>query len=119
MIKKIKNYFSKGYNWYKLSLEKIIFISALYVISNYLINLPYVNIITSSLLFLPYLITWIAVFILFKPSKELILKVGITLFILDFFFLIIHISNALEILGGAGDLMLATYVVLSLKEIKD
>lgn len=118
MTKKIKDYLSRGYSWYKFNLAKIIFVAALYVVSNYLINLPYINIITSLWLFLPYLIVWIAIFILFKPPKELILKVGIVLFALDFFFLIIHFSNALEFLGGASYLMILTYVVLSLKEIK-
>lgn len=119
MTKKIKDYFNRGYSWYRLNLAKIIFVASSYIVSNYLINLPYINIIASLLLFIPYLITWIVIFILFKPPKESILKVGIMLFIVDFFFAIIHINNALEFLGGASYVMIGTYVVLSLPELKN
>lgn len=119
MIKILKDYISRSYNWYKANHAKIIFVYIVHLVSYYLVNLPYINIVASLFLFLPYVIDWIAIMILFKPQKDLILKTGIGLFIISSIFVVVHISVALEFLGGMSYLMIGTYVVLSLRDIKD
>ncbi len=118
MIKILKDYISRSYNWYKENHAKIIFVYIIHLVSYYLVNLPYINIIASLFLFLPYVIDWIVIMILFKPQKDLILKTGIGLFIISYLFVIVHISVALEFLGGMSYIMIGTYVILVIKEIK-
>lgn len=118
MRRRITEYFNRGYDWYKFNLAKILFVVGLYFIFHYLVNLPYINIFYGLLSFFPYISAWIAVMILFRPSKKLMLKVGIAMFIVDFFFVLTNTKNVSEFLGDISYLMLATYILLSLKETK-
>lgn len=108
----------KLYEWYSQDIRKIIFILGLHVAVSYIVNLPYINIFASLFSFLPYLIDWIAIRILFHPPKETILKVGIAFFIVGFLVSLIRINSLLEIVGDISFFAIGTYVVLSLKEIK-
>lgn len=116
---KLKNYFSKQYKWYSLNVEKIFFVVGLHFILLYIVNLPYVNIFTSLFAFLPYLFDWIAILILFKPNKELILKIGIVLFFVGFIFALVKLSYPLEILGQISFFLIGTYIILVAKEVKE
>ena len=117
-MNRIKKYFSKQYTWYKSNLQKIIFVVGLHLISSYVVNLPYINIFTSLFSFLPYFFDWIAILVLFKPNKELILKVGLLLFAVEFLLIPIKIDLLLEVFGQVSFFMLGTYVILSFSEIR-
>ncbi len=117
-MKRIRKYFFKIYSWYGLNVAKIIFVVGLHFISSYVVNLPYINILTGLFSFLPYFFDWLAILILFKPSKNQILKIGISLFILGFPLALIRLNFALEVLGQASFFAIGTYVIMSLREIR-
>ena len=118
-MSRIKIYFSRQYSWYVINLQKIVFVVGLHLILTYLVNLPYINIFASLFSFLPYFFDWIAILILFKPKKELILRIGLSLFVVSFFFALIKLNFALEALGEVSFLMIGTYVLLSLRELRE
>lgn len=120
-IKKLetKKHISQWYDFYKENHVKIIFVYILHLVVSYLVNLPYINIFAGLFSFLPYLFDWIAIMVLFKPSRDLIFRTGIYLFIVSFFFSLFNLKNALEFLGGAIYLMIGTYIIFSLKELKN
>lgn len=117
-MNRIKAFIARQYSLYVANLQKIIFVVSLHIASSYFVKLPYINIFTGLFSFLPYLFDWIAILILFKPKKELILKTGILLFVVSFFFTLIKLNVVLEILGEISFLMIGTYVLLSLREIR-
>lgn len=114
----VRKFLREQYDWYVLNLQKIIFILGLHIVSSYLVQLPYINIFTSLFAFLPYFFDWVAILILFRPSEEKILKLGLILFVVSFPFALIRFTSVLEILGQASFFAIGTYVILSLKEIK-
>src|SRR5438046_848227 len=118
-MNKIKNYFSKHYAWYSQNAQKVVFIVGLHFVSSYIVNLPYVNILAGLFAFLPYLFDWIAILILFKPNKELILKIGLFLFVIGYFVSLLKLNSVLEVVGQVGFFAIGTYVVLSLRELKN
>lgn len=117
-MNRIKTFISKQYSLYVVNLQKIIFVVGLHIVLSYFVKLPYINIFTGLFSFLPYLFDWIAILILFKPKKELILKTGLLLFAVSFFFALIKLNIVLETLGEVSFLMIGTYIILSLHEIK-
>lgn len=117
-MNRIKTFTAKQYNLYGANLQKIIFVIGLHIVLSYFVKLPYINIFTGLFSFLPYLFDWIAILILFKPRKELILKTGLLLFVVSFFFALIKLNIVLEVLGQASFLMIGTYIILSLREIR-
>jgi len=118
-MNKIKRYFINFYKWYIFNTQKIIFVIGLHFISLYIVDLPYINIFTSLFSFLPYFFDWIAILILFRPKKELFLKTGLLLFIIGFLFTVIKLSFMSETIGQISYLMIVTYVILILKEVKN
>lgn len=112
--KKIKNV----YQWVLDNFSKIIIILVVHIGLTFLLQLPYVNLIRIVISFLPYLIDWILVLIMFKPSKQIILKSAFYLLIVGFFLNLAGLKQLLEIVGLAIYLFLATYILLSLKEIR-
>ncbi|MCL5439130.1 MAG: hypothetical protein M1268_04040 [Patescibacteria group bacterium] len=117
-MNRVKKYLIRKYNWYSSNIQKIIFVVGLYYILSYFVGLPYINLSTLLFSFLPYFFDWIAILILFKPKKELILKVGLLLFTVDYFFALVRLNSTLEILGEVSYLMIGTYVILSLRELR-
>lgn len=117
-MNRVKEYIFRTYKWYGSNMQKIIFVIGLHIVLSYLVNLPYINIFTSLFSFLPYLFDWIAILILFKPRKELILKVGLLLFVINYFFALIKINVILEAIGEVSFLMIGTYVIFSLRELR-
>ncbi|GEM_PF-5024315 len=117
-MNRVKEYLSETYKWYGSNMQKIIFVIGLHIVLSYFVNLPYINIFTSLFSFLPYFFDWIAILILFKPKKELILKTGILLFAVSYFFALIKLNFVLEVLGEVSFFMIGTYVILSLREIR-
>lgn len=117
-MNRIKEYFSKQYQWYGSNIQKIIFVVSLHFILYYLANIPYINIFTSLFSSLPYFLDWIAILVLFRPKKELVLKVGLLLFLINYFFALIKINFIFEAMGEVSFLMIGTYVILSLHELR-
>lgn len=115
----IKNQISKWYDFYKTNHVKIIFILVLHLIVSYLVNLPYINIFAGLFSFIPYLFDWIVIMILFKPHRDFIFRIGVYLFIISFFFVLVNLKPVLEFLGGSIYLMIGTYILLSLKELRE
>ncbi|HSW98145.1 MAG TPA: hypothetical protein VLF89_10045 [Candidatus Saccharimonadales bacterium] len=117
-MKKITNSIKKIYLGYEKNIAKILFILLLHFCVSSLVNLPYLNLINILIVFFPYLVDWVAFLILFRPQKELVLLVGICLFIPACIFAIIGFTAPLEISGDISYLLLATYIILSLTEIR-
>jgi hypothetical protein len=119
MNNKIKHFLSFLFGVYESNLAKIIFIIFLHAVTIYIVNLPYINIFTSLISFFPFIIDWIAITVLFKPSSRLIFWVGIVTLLLSFPFLLIRLSIPAEILGNISYLMFGTYLIFSLREFRE
>jgi len=115
----IKQHFYKLYTWFSNNAQKIIFVVGLHFIFSFLVNLPYVNIFAGLFSFLPYFFDLVLILILFRPNKESLLKLGLLLFSVSCFFNLIRIDFFTEILGQVIFFMIATYVILSLREIRN
>lgn len=118
-MNRVKEYIFRTYKWYGSNMQKIIFVIGLHIVLSYLVNLPYINIFTSLFSFLPYLFDWIAILVFFRPRKELILKVGLLLFVVDYFFALIKLNFALDVTGQISYLMIGTYILLALRELRE
>lgn len=118
-MNKFQKYIFDRYKKHKLHIIKIVFIAVIFIFLLYTLSLPYINLIAAPFLFLPYFVSWILIMILFKPQKELVLKAGIVLFVIDLPFALLHLNIILEPLGQASYLFIGTYVFLSLKELKN
>lgn len=118
-MNRVKEYLSGAYRWYGSNMPKIIFVVGLHFILAYFVRLPYINIFTGLFSSLPYFFDWIAILILFRPNKELILKTGLLLFAIDFFFALIKLNFVLETLGEVSYLMIGTYVLQALRELRE
>src|SRR5690348_9297467 len=105
------------YTWVKKNLEKIIIIVIIYGLFTYLLELPYINLLRILFSSFPFMFSWIAVLLLFKPKKEDILKVGFLLLIIAIPLSAFSVS-LLEVIGDLFFLFLATYVLISLKEVR-
>lgn len=114
----LKNKIKKIFQWILDNFSKIVTIVVIHVALTFLLQLPYVNLIRIVISFLPYLVDWILILILFKPSKQVILKSAFYLLIVGFILNIIGMKQFLEGVGLAIYLFLATYILLSLKEIR-
>jgi hypothetical protein len=114
----IKKITVNSFAWYKDNIASVVFIIFLHIAISYVVNLPYINIFTSLFSFLPWLIDWIAVVILFRPASTIILKAGLLLFVVNILFALLKIGQIVELIGNISYLMIATYILISLKEIK-
>lgn len=101
-----------------LNIKKVIFLVVLYGGLTFMVSLPYINLIKIFISFLPPLVTWIVFILLFKPSKELLLRLSIALLLLGALVTILKIQFLYEVIGNIVYFMLATYVCLSFGEIK-
>lgn len=117
-MNRVKEYLSEIYKWYGSNIQKIIFVVGLHFISSYFVSLPYINIFTSLFSFLPYFFDWIAILILFKPRKDLILEIGLFLFIIAFPLALLRMESFLEVIGGLSFFMIGTYIIFSLHELR-
>lgn len=118
MTRNIKNFFTGWYTWYDTNLAKILFIVLIFIASYYIVNLPYINIFTSIFLFLPYLIAWLGILALFRPKKDRILRAGIMLFAINFIFSLFRLRYISEILGDISYFMIATYIFITIKDMR-
>jgi hypothetical protein len=115
----MKEKIKKTLLWIKKHREQLLYIAISYLATSYLLNLPYINLIKIYLSSFPLLVAWIISIIIFRPNKEKILVVGLSLFILNFFFSILHIHSISETLGEVSYYMIFTYVLLSLKDVRN
>jgi len=114
----ISNLTSKMFMWIQMQREKIFYTLIVYLVTAYLLRLPYINLITLYISFMPLLLTWIFILFVFKPKKDTILKFGLGLFLFNFFVTLVGISSVYEQLGDLSYFMILTYVLLSLREIQ-
>jgi len=117
MKQRIKIYSLRFTKWIEKNIKNILIILSIHLIVLFIFTLPYFNILGTSLAFIPYVLDIVLILILFKPSKELILKAALFLFVLDLLLIILPISNLLEIFANISYFLLWTYIVLSLYEI--
>lgn len=118
MIYLAKSQTVKFYTWFQNNLAKIVFIMVLHLVTSRVMNLPYFNIFASLFSFSPFLFDWIAILFLFKPRKETILVTGLSLFALSFIFAVFQLQTILEFLGEISYLLIGTYIIFSLRELK-
>lgn len=118
-MKKYKLILKTWYNWVKNNINKIIIIAFIHTCLFLILKLPYINLINIYLSIIPYIIDIVLVLVLFKPEKVLLLKIGLVLFLFDFFLFFLDLQNLLEFLGIISYIFFMTYILLSLKEIRE
>lgn len=118
MINKFKNIFTSFYRWFEVNLSKIALVIIVHLVTSYTVNLPYINIFTSLFSFIPYVLDWIVIAVLFKLNKDQILNFGLLLFFVAIPFEIFNFRKVVEVLGEISFLMIGTYVILSLREFR-
>jgi hypothetical protein len=117
-MKKIKKQINNWYQWTIKNYSKILVIIVIHIVLTFLLQLPYINLVRIIISFLPYLVDWILILVLFKPSKNNILKWAFYLLFVGFFLNILKLQSILEVIGLAVYLFIATYILISLKEIR-
>lgn len=117
-MKKIKKQINNWYQWTIKNYSKILVIIVIHIVLTFLLQLPYINLVRIIISFLPYLVDWILILVLFKPSKNNILKWAFYLLFVGFFLNILRLQSILEVIGLAVYLFIATYILISLKEIR-
>jgi len=118
MWEKIKNNLNKVYKWFQENAVKILTVIVVHMILSYIFTLPYINLVNIAFGYIAFFVDWIIILILFKPKKEYILKFGLALFILSFPLAVFDAKWSVEMLGNISYLMIATYILFSLKEIR-
>lgn len=101
---------------YESNLSMLLLLIAIYFTASFIVNIPYINLLNIYVSNILYLISWIFIVFVFKPKKELILKIALGLFVIDFFLMFLHGQNLVELLGNVSYLLLTTYILISIKE---
>lgn len=104
--------------WVRKNIEKLFIVAFIYGITSYVLTLPYINLIKIIISSFPVIVTWIAIVKLFHPKKEYILKCAFILVFLAFLFALINMQNVCSGLGDIIYLLIATYILSSLKEYR-
>lgn len=118
MWKNVKNKFVKRYAWLQKNAMNVFIVVVMHLVTSSILSLPYFNLLYIVFGFIAFLIDWILVLILFKPSKENILKFGLSMFVISFPLAVVDAKWPVEMLGNFSYLMIATYILFSLKEIR-
>jgi len=115
---KMKNKLSTAINWVLKNYQKLIILVVFHMLLEYLLNQPYINLIRIYLAFIPYILDLALILILFKPTKDILLKSAFILLLICFPLALIGINNVMEILGNISYVLIFTYVIISLKDLK-
>ncbi len=116
MKKNINKFLVQTFGWYESNLSKIILIIGAHFSISYIVNQPYINIVTSLFFFLPYVVDWILILILFNPKKIYLLKIGFILFFVSIFFALLKLDFVLEVFGQIIYLLIGTFVIMLIYE---
>lgn len=115
---RLKNRFNLTH--YYLFLEKnnfkIFLVAGLFLLLNYLLTLPYLNLLVGIFKYFPHIISLFLILILFRPHKNVLLIVSSVLFVSAFPFLLLNLTPVTEGLGVISYFLLATYVVIAIRE---
>ena len=118
MRKKSKLLVNNTILWIKAHIWQLAIVVTIHIIAIRIVNLPYINLITSLISFMPIIIDFIAIILLFKPKKEYLLYVGLGLFPLAALLSLVRVNRGVEMLGNLSYLFIFSYIALSLKEVK-
>lgn len=118
MKTKIKHFFVDFYNWTLVNERKIIFLIIVHFLVSFALRLPYVNLFRLIISPLVYVVDWIVILFIFRPKKENILKAGLLLVLLIFPFSFFSFKPPLEALGETAYLLIATYIIQSISDLK-
>lgn len=118
MINRYSNYIKKIYKWYEKNIAKIIFVAIIYAVCSMFFSLPYLNIFIGLFGFLPFLISWIVILLLFHPSRNFILILSLLAFAPTIVFYSFKIIFVAEFLSNICYFALATYIIYSLSDIR-
>lgn len=118
MWQNVKNKLGKRYRWLQDNAMNVFVVIVIHLVTSSILALPYFNLLYIVFGFISFFIDWIIILILFKPKKENILKFGLALFILSFPLAVIDAKWPVEMIGNLSYLMIATYILFSLKEIR-
>src|SRR5689334_17373844 len=118
-MKKQAIYYSTFYyRWVKKNLEKFIILIVIHFLITYILNLPYINLIKILFSFLPYVVDWAVVLILFQPKREFMLKGAVALLVISFIPGLFGFQLVPEFLGNIVFMLIVTYILYSLPEIR-
>lgn len=115
LIKKIFN----NFDFKKISINKLLLVLILHFIFENLLNLPYVNLLRILTGYSVFIFDYIIIIILFRPRKEIFLKSGLVLLGLGIFVALFKLNSIIEIIGNASYLLILTYILFSLRDIRD
>jgi len=114
----IKTGYHAVYLWISRRFMKLLAVAVIHETIQMVFKLPYINLLTQLLSFFPILLDWIAIYILFKPTKLMILHGAFLLLLAIIPFSIIHVNFILEQAGEFVFVLISTYVLLSLWELR-
>ncbi len=109
---------NKTLSWIVQNYKKLLVLIFMHIILSAAFNSPYINIIQIYISFIPYLVDWIFILIVFKLDKEYIPSLALTLFVLAYAFQLLNKIDIQEKTGEIIFILLTTYIVLSLPKLK-
>jgi hypothetical protein len=95
---------------------KILLVVGIFFLLNYLLTLPYLNLLVGIFKYFPHVISLFLILIIFRPQKNLLLITSCILFISAYPFLLLSLTPITEGLGVISYFLLATYVVIAIRE---
>jgi len=95
---------------------KILLVVGIFFLLNYLLTLPYLNLLVGIFKYFPHVISLFLILIIFRPHKNMLLITSCILFISTYPFILLSLTPITEGLGVISYFLLATYVVIAIRE---
>lgn len=95
---------------------KILLVVGLFFLLNYLLTLPYLNLLVGIFKYFPHVISLFLILVIFRPHKNILLITSCILFISAYPFVLLNFIPITDGLGVISYFLLATYVVIAIRE---
>lgn len=117
-MKKLHDMGYVAYLYVQKNLVKILLVIVTYMTVQYLMTLPYINLLQIYVSYLPLILALVILVISLRPKKEIILMTGLVLFGLSYPFLLFKINIIAEVIGNISYLFIAAYLITCIKELR-
>lgn len=114
------NFSRKLYQLYKDHLPDIILLIAVFSTVLFAQHVPYINLLITSIdpLLTSVVVVWIIFYLLKAPSTSKIITWALTLFVINYFFVIFHKEKIGELFSSLSFTMLSTAIIVELINLK-
>lgn len=117
MEKKIKKIVNLTQNYFAKNIAGILSSFFVFLVLNYLLTLPYINLISSFFGYFPHIIALVTLIYFLKPKSSIILKISLLFIISSYPFLLFNFQKESELIGVIAYFLLVIYIFSNIKEL--